>query len=146
MSSRIIVIANILPHGSAEMHFAEDLHMIEIFAPDISVDSFRTSVLPGRMRRGWAIPDSDVSHLSPHNTVKHRVIVPDHICGRIIPGECFDYLLSNPFRSRYCRHRTMTNLSAPVIDDDQAIKQLELGRRDNAAAISGFQLQSIGEI
>ena len=100
------------------MRFAENRNVIETFAPDSSVDLFRITVFPGRVRCSRSISDSNASQPSSNNAAEDRVNVVNELVRRIAPRKRFAQLPCNPRFCRYCRYRKMDELSASMIDDN----------------------------
>ena len=82
------------------MGFAQDHDMIQAFSSDRADEPFDVSVLPGRARRGWSVPDAHGSKTSRYGMAIGGISVSNEVSGRLIPGESLGDLAGDPFGRR----------------------------------------------
>ena len=58
MGAGTIVIVSVSPENPTKMRFGQDYDMVQAFSPDRADEPFNVSVLPGRARRSWSVPDA----------------------------------------------------------------------------------------
>ena len=98
--------------------------VIEAFSTDRADQPLRVSVLPGRTRRRWSVPDPRGSKASRYGLAVASIAVTNGMGGRLIPWEGFCDLLRDPFcrrmvgeirRRRSWRRMTNTDSSRKLI-------------------------------
>ena len=68
-----------------------------------SQPAFRQNNSAGRARRNRLVANAHTPQSSPDNAAIDAITITDQVPWRPVPGECFGYLLRNPFRRRVRR-------------------------------------------
>jgi hypothetical protein len=120
MRSEVVVINDVGGEDPAQVRLAEDDDMIEAFAADRADETFGVSVLLGRSRCRWSIPDAHGREASCYGVTVRGIPVADEVLGRLLPGEGFGDLraihsavglgvtLRDICRRRWCLRMTKT--------------------------------------
>jgi len=87
VSSEFFVIVGIPGQDPAQVRFAQDHDMIQAVSSDRADEPFDMSILPGRARRRWSIPDPHGRKTSRYGMAIGGISVSNEIVGRLIPGE-----------------------------------------------------------
>ena len=82
------------------MRVTQDHDMVQALSPDRANESFDVSILPGRSRRGWSVPNAHGSETSRYGMAVRGVSVPDEISGCLVPGEGLGDLAGDPLGGR----------------------------------------------
>ena len=131
VSSEFVVIIGIGGEDPAQVRVAQDHDMVQALSPDRADESFDVSILPGRSRRGWSVPNAHGSETSRYGMAVRGVSVPDEVSGCLIPGEGLGDLAGDPFGGRIGGDVDPHEVASLKLDDHQAIEQLEAnGRHD----------------
>ena len=131
VSSEFVVIIGIGGEDPAQVRVAQDHDMVQALSPDRADKSFDVSILPGRSRRGWSVPNAHGSETSRCGMAVRGVSVPDEVSGCLIPGEGLSDLAGDPFGGRIGSDVDPHEVASLKLDDHQAIEQLEAnGRHD----------------
>src|SRR5262245_8299916 len=112
------------------MILIEDDQMIETFSANTSYYSFRVRILERRMGRSDHFLNLHPFHPASKLRSVDRISIPEQISRRGVIGKCFDDLLSGPLGCRMLGHIEMNDLPAPVKEDDKAVQNTEIDRRD----------------
>src|SRR4029077_10264704 len=100
MRPKMVVVGSIGLEDLAQMVLAEDHDVIQALPTDRADQPLRVSVLPGRTRRRWSVPDPHGSKASRYGLAVASIAVTNEMSGRLIPWEGFCDLLRDPFRRR----------------------------------------------
>ena len=131
VSSEFVVITGIGGEDPAQVRVAQDHDMVQALSPDRANESFDVSILPGRSRRGWSVPNAHGSEASRYGMAVRGVSVPDEVSGCLIPGEGLGDLAGDPFGGRIGGDVDPHLVASLKLDDHQSIEQLEAnGRHD----------------
>ena len=103
------------------------------------------SVLPGRARRGWSVPDAHHPDPVSHNGAEGSVSVADEVTWRLVPGKGFSDLAGDPFGRRVGGDVRPDQAASLKMDDRQAIKKLEADGRHDKQIDSGDVRSVIAE-
>jgi hypothetical protein len=95
-----IVVVGVGPEDPAKMRLAQDHDMIQAFSPERADEPLDVSVLPGRSRRSWSVPNAHGSKTSHYHIAIRSISVPNEVLGCLIPGESLGDLASDPFGRR----------------------------------------------
>jgi hypothetical protein len=113
------------------MRFAQDHDMVQALSPDRADESFDVSILPGRSRRSWSVPNAHGRKTSHYGMAIRGVSVSNEILGCLIPGEGFGYLAGDPIRRRIGGDVDPQQVASLQADDGQSIEKPEAnGRHD----------------
>ena len=111
------------------MSFVQRDDMVQDLFPATSNPSFRSSILPGRLD---ACPlRFQTRRLQKRNDrgIKCRIAVQDHVTVWASFRKGLAQLLHDPLRTRISSNVEMENSAAPMLDDKEAVQQLERQRR-----------------
>ena len=81
-----------------EMPFAKDHDVVKAFPPDRADEPFTISVLPGRTRSGWPVPDAHRPEPALEYLAIGAVTITDDVLWRQLPTHCLGQLPGDPFR------------------------------------------------
>jgi hypothetical protein len=95
-----IVVVGVGCEDLPKVHFAQDHDMVQAFSPDRADEPFNLSVLPGRARRSWSVPDAHGSKTPRYGMAIRGVSVADEVSGCLIPGEGLGDLAGDPVGRR----------------------------------------------
>ena len=113
------------------MRFAQDHDMVQALSADRADQPFDVSVLPGRSRCRWSVPDAHGSETSRYGMAIRGVSVADEVSGRLLPWEGLGDLSGDPVGRRIGGDVDPDQVASLKPDDHQAIEQLEAdGRHD----------------
>jgi len=112
------------------MILIEDDQMIETFSADTSNYSFCVRILKRRMGRGDHFVNLHPFYPASKLRSIDRISIPEQISRRGVIGKCFDDLLCGPLGCRIRGHIEMNDLPAPVKEDNEAVQNAEIDRRD----------------
>ena len=121
----MVVVGSVFLENATQLRFVEHDQLIKAFAPNRADEAFDVSILPGRSRRGWSVPDAHGSETSRYGMAVRGVSVPDEVSGCLIPGEGLGDLAGDPFGGRIGGDVDPHEVSSLKLDDHQAIEQLE---------------------
>ena len=124
-----VVVVGIRGQDPAQVRVAPDHDVVQALSPDRADESFDVSILPGRSRRGWSVPNAHGSETSRYGMAVRGVSVPDEVSGCLIPGEGLGDLVGDPFGGRIGGDVDPYEVASLKLDDHQAIKQLEANGR-----------------
>jgi len=109
----------------------KDDQMIKAFPADRSHKAFDEAILPRAAQRRWTIANAYGAELFFECNSVNRIIVPDQMIRRLIPGKGLNNLTRGPFRRRVICNANMQKLSSPMPQNDEGIKKLEADRGNN---------------
>src|SRR5262245_39272112 len=112
------------------MILIEDGQMIETFSADTSNYSFFVRILKRRMGRGDHFVNLHPFYPASKLRSIDRISIPEQISRRGVIGKCFDDLLCGPLGCRIRGHIEMNDLPAIVKEDNEAVQNAEIDRRD----------------
>ncbi len=121
----LVVVAHVISDQPVKMSFVQPNDMVEHLAPATSNPPLRDTVLPGcldtrplrRQTRGLQECDD--------RGIELRVAVQDDITIWTRLGKRLPQLLDDPLRRRVSGHVEMQNPTPPMLDDEEAVEQLE---------------------
>jgi hypothetical protein len=87
MGTSPIVIVGVGSEDPTQMGLAQDQDMVEALSPDRADEPFNGSVLPGRARRSWSVPDAHGSKTSRYHIAIRSISVPNEVLRCLIPEE-----------------------------------------------------------
>src|SRR5229473_8338295 len=102
MCSDGVVVMGVRFQNATQMRLAQDNHMIDALAPDLSDQPFGKAILARRGWRGRLVPDAHGAQSACDDRTIDAIPVADHVARSFIPRECFGDLARNPFRGRMC--------------------------------------------
>jgi hypothetical protein len=112
------------------MILIEDDQMIETFSADTSNYSYCVRILKRRMGRGDHFVNLHPFYPASKLRSIDRISIPEQISRRGVIGKCFDDLLCGPLGCRIRGHIEMNDLPATVKEDNEAVQNAEIDRRD----------------
>src|SRR6516164_8350405 len=112
VSSRFVVVANVIFQDLTQMCLAQDDDVVHTFTPDRSDQPFGKAVLPGRGGCGRLVPDAHGTQSPCDDHTVDAIPVPDHVARSRVPGECLGDLSRDPFGGRMCRDIDPDKISA----------------------------------
>ena len=124
-----VVVVGIRGQDPAQVRVAPDHDVVQALSPDRADESFDVSILPGRSRRGWSVPNAHGSETSRYGMAVRGVSVPDEVSGCLIPGEGLGDLVGSPFGGRIGGDVDPDEVASLKLDDHQPIEQLEANGR-----------------
>ena len=131
MGAGAIVVVGVGPEDLAKVRFAQDHDMIQAFSSDRADEPFDVSVLPGRARRSWSVPDAHGSKTSRYGMAIRSISVANEVLRRLIPGESLGDLAGDPVGRRIGGDVDPDQVASLKVDDHQSIEQPEAdGRHD----------------
>ena len=99
--------------------------MVQDLAPNTSHPSFGDPVLPRRLdARPFGFQTRRLQKRR-HVSIEFRVVVEDYVSVRGSFGKRFAQLLDDPIRRRVLGHVAVQDPSSPMLDDEEAVQQLE---------------------
>ena len=104
--------------------------MIETFSADTSNYSFSERILPRTSSRRDHFFNLHPFHPASKFRSIDRISIPEQISRRGVIGKCFDDLLCGPLGGRIRGHIEMNDLPATVKQDNEAVQNAEIDRRD----------------
>src|SRR5258708_28654963 len=123
VSAECVVIMGIGGEDPAQVRVAQDHDMVQALSPDRADKSFDVSILPGRSRRGWSVPNAHGSETSRYGMAVRGVSVPDEVSGCLIPGEGLGDLAGNPFDGRIGGGVDSHQGGSLKLDDDPGLER-----------------------
>src|SRR5208282_3285664 len=142
MRPDLVVIGSIVLQNPTQLRFVEHDQVIEAFAPNRSDEPFDVAILPWRAGRGRMIADLHCPNAMRVGWAESPVAVTNQMTRRFIPGESVSHLPSDPLGSWIGSDADRDQPPAGVMQDHQAIEQLERDRaydeqiqRSNAANV-----------
>src|SRR5215510_12903929 len=112
------------------MILIEDDQMIETFSADTSNYSFCVRILKRRMGRGDHFVNLHPFYPASKLRAIDRISIPEQVSRRGVIGKCFDDLLCGPWGGRIRGQIEMNDLPAIVQEDNEAVQNAEIDRRD----------------
>jgi hypothetical protein len=116
------------------MRFAQDHDMVQALSPDRADESFDVSILPGRSRRSWSVPNAHGRKTSHYGMAIRGVSVPNEVLGCLIPREGFGYLAGDPIRRRIGGDVDLQQVASLQADDGQSIEKPMVGTTNRSIA------------
>ena len=110
------------------MRFVQRDDMIEDLAPATTDPAFRYSVLPWRLHARLLGLHTRRLQEGHHPGVELRVTIEDRVAIRAGLWERLAHLLDDPRRRRVTGDVEMQDLPSPMLDDEEALQQLERHR------------------
>ena len=121
----VVVVAHVFPDQPPKMLLVQRDDMVEDLAAATSHPAFRDSILPGRLdARSLGFQTRCVQECDDF-TVELRVAVEDGVTIRGSLGKSLTQLLDNPRRSWMACDVEVKDLAPSMIDDEEAVEQLE---------------------
>src|SRR5215470_6788540 len=99
--------------------------MVQDFSATTSHPAFRGSILPRRLNAGALRFQTRRFQKRDDVSIEFRIAVEDHIAVWASFRKGLAQLLDDPIRCRVAGHVAVENLAAPVLDDKEAVQQLE---------------------
>ena len=124
----IVVVVRVLADQPAEMLFVQGDDMVQDLAPNTPHPSFRDPILPGRLdtRPFWL--QTRRLQKGQHLSIEFRIAVQNYVSVWRSFGKRFAQLLDDPVSSWVTGDVEMQDPSSPMLDDEEAVQQLERHR------------------
>src|SRR5882724_5176242 len=111
------------------MAFIQRDHMVQDLSTATPNPSLRRSILPGRLDARPLRFQAGRLQKGDGGGIKFRIAVQDHVTVWASFGEGLPQLLHDPLRTRTSSDVEVQDPAAPMLDDKEAVQQLERQRR-----------------
>ena len=125
VNSIFVVVVYVIANQPTEMAFVQGDDVVENLSPATSHPSFRRAILPGRLYACTPGLQAGGLQEGDYFLTERRISIEDSISIRTRFGESLAQLLDHPLRCRVVSHVEVQNPTAPMLDHEKAIEQLE---------------------
>ena len=125
MDPILLVIGDIFSQQPAQVTFIQRDDMVEDFPAGTSDPAFSDSILPGSLYARLLWLQTRGLQKRDDFGVELRIVIQNGVTIRLLAGESLPKLLDHPIRSGVSGDVAVQNLAALVLNDEEAIQQLE---------------------